>query len=100
VGPGNGPGSGGGNGSIIPPSTDLLLLPPDKPRGMRSQDVTIRFFVNRRGKVTRVEVLNPTGNRRYDEQLRQRMAEYEFTPGRDARTGEPVDAATDITITI
>jgi TonB family protein len=100
IGSGNGPGTGGGNGTIVPPSTDLILLPPQKPSGMRTQEVTIRFYVNRRGKVTRVDVLNSTGNRRYDDELRRRMAEYEFTPARDTRTGEAVDAATDITITI
>jgi hypothetical protein len=47
-----------------------------------------------------VELLTPTGNRGFDEQLRRRIAEFEFTPGRDSRTGEAVDAATDIHVQI
>lgn len=100
VGSGTGPGTGRGEGRIIPPSTDLLLLPPDAPRPLRGRDVVARVTVDETGNVIRVEMVTSSGNGRYDEALRRKLMEYKFTPGRNADTNRPVTAATDITFTL
>jgi periplasmic protein TonB len=100
VGSGTGTGTGRGEGRIIPPSTDLLLLPPDAPRSLRGREVVARVHVDATGNVVRVEMVTSSGNGRYDEQLRRKLMEYKFTPGRDATTNRPVAAPTDITFTL
>ena len=109
-GPGNGRGEGpgdggtsgtnGGSSRISPPVTDLLLIPPNRPRGMASRDVVLRLTVNERGDVTEVEVLTPTGNRGYDEQLKRTARDWKFNPARDLATNRAVAAKTDVTLTI
>ncbi|HEU4452054.1 MAG TPA: energy transducer TonB [Longimicrobium sp.] len=100
VGSGTGPGTGRGDGRVIPPSTDLLLLPPDPPRGLRGRDVVTRVHVDAVGNVTRVEMVTSSGDRRDDEALRRKLMDYKFNPARLADNNRPVAAATDIVITI
>lgn len=101
VGTGSGPGTGGGGGSRTTlPETDLLLIPPSRPRGMASRDVVLRLTVSERGDVTDVEVLTPTGNRGYDESLKRTARDWKFRPARELATNRPVAAQTDITLTI
>ena len=117
TGPGTGPGSGGGSGGgtgggvgsgtgpgtgagrATPPGWDFMIIPPQRPRGMAARDVEIRVLVDERGRVKDVELVPPTGNRGYDEQLRRMARDWRFTPARDA-TNRPVEAWVPVTVTI
>lgn len=98
TGPGTGTGAGGGS-RIIMPRTDLMLIPPPKPRGMSSRELTLSLTVNERGDVTDVQLLTPTGNRGYDEALKRMARDWKFDPGRDAATNRPV-AVTDYRVIV
>ena len=100
IGSGVGPGTGGGTSRIRPPATDLLLIPPDKPRGVASQEVTIRFRVDVRGRVREARLLTSTGNRGYDERIRRWGMELQFRPAISLDTNRPVEAETEITISV
>jgi protein TonB len=89
TGPGNGNGGGGGAG-IIPPTPDLLLVPPNPPHGLGHREVEMRLTVDDRGAVTNVEILTPTGNRGYDEQLKRTARDWTFNPAREVATNRPV----------
>jgi TonB family protein len=67
---------------------------------MASRDVMLRLSVNERGDVTAVEVLTPTGNRGYDEQLKRTARDWKFNPARDVATNRPVAVPYDVTFTI
>jgi TonB family protein len=95
-----GPGTGGGTSRIRPPTPELLLIPPDRPRGVASQDVTIRFRVDARGKVRETRLLTSTGNRGYDERIRRWGMELQFRPAISLDTNRPVEAETEITISV
>ncbi|MFL5385307.1 MAG: energy transducer TonB [Longimicrobiaceae bacterium] len=99
TGPGNGTGGGGGSRTTLPTS-DLMLIPPNRPRGMTSRDVVLRLSINERGDVTDAEVLTPTGNRGYDEQLKRTARDWKFNPARDLATNRPVAVFYDVTFTI
>jgi TonB family protein len=99
IGSGTGPGTGGGAGAIRPPTTDMLLIPPPRPRGVESQDITIRLTIDERGRVREAQLLSSTGNRGYDGQLRRRATEWTFNPARTP-DGRPVEAKYDVTLTI
>jgi periplasmic protein TonB len=93
TGTGTGPGTGNGGGGgarVTMPTTDLMLMPPNKPRGMTSREVTLRLTISERGDVTEVELLTPTGNRGYDEQLRRIARDWKFNPAREIATNRAV----------
>lgn len=89
IGSGTGPGTGGGASRIRPPSTDLLLLPPDRPRGMAAQTLTITLRVDTRGRVRDVRLAASTGNRGYDERVRRWAMDLVFTPAVNLDTNRP-----------
>jgi len=98
TGPGNGS-AGGGSGTTLP-TTDLLLLPPNPPRGLGHRDVVLRLTVSERGDVTAVEVMTPTGNRGYDEQLKRTARDWKFNPAREIATNRPVAVNYDVTLSL
>lgn len=113
VGPGTGSGTGGGNGSgtgsgngdgnggggrIRPPSTDVLLIPPDRPNGVASQEITIRLTVDVRGRVRDARLTATTGNRGFDERVRRWALSLVFRPAVDISTNRPVEATTEIKV--
>ncbi len=113
VGPGSGGGSGGGTGGgvgtgtgpgagegrITPPETDLLLIPPPRPRNMASRTVVFILAVDAEGVVREVELQPPTGDRRYDAALRRMALDWRFKPARDA-ANRPVAVKYPVTLTI
>ena len=99
TGPGDGRGEGGGS-RVTLPTSDLMLIPPNRPRGMASRDVVMRLSINERGDVTAAEVLTPTGNRGYDEQLKRTARDWKFNPARDLATNRPVAVFYDVTFTL
>ena len=98
-GPGQGPGDGGGS-RIRPPTTDFLLIPPEKPRGVRAQELTIRVRVDERGRVKAARLLTGTGNRGYDEQIRRWAMQLGFRPAVNLDTNRPVEVDYDLTIAV
>lgn len=82
TGAGTGPGGGEG-GTIRPPEPVAMLIPPMPPSSLRGRDIPIRLQVDERGRVTGVQLLVPSGNSRYDRELRRTAAEWQFRPARD-----------------
>ncbi|HEU0013619.1 MAG TPA: energy transducer TonB [Longimicrobium sp.] len=99
-GSGTGPGSGGGGSRIRPPTTDFLLIPPEKPRGVRSQELTVRVLVDERGRVKSARLLTSTGNRGYDEQIRRWALQLGFRPAVNIDTNRPVEYLYDLAIAV
>jgi TonB family protein len=77
-----------------------MLIPPNPPRGMGRRDVVLRLSINERGDVTAAEVLTPTGNRGYDEQLKRTARDWKFNPARELATNRPVAVFYDVTFTL
>lgn len=99
IGAGQGPGTGGGS-RIRPPATDVLFIPPDKPRGVASQEITIRLTVDVRGRVRDARLTNSTGNRGYDERVRRWALSLVFRPAVDTQTNRPVEAGYEFTVVL
>lgn len=97
IGSGQGPGTGGGS-RIRPPTTEVLPIPPDRPNGVASQEITIRVTVDVRGRVRDARLTGSTGNRGYDERVRRWALTLEFRPAVDTETNRPVEAATEVKI--
>ncbi|HEX6368731.1 MAG TPA: hypothetical protein VF006_07360 [Longimicrobium sp.] len=97
VGSGQGPGNGGG-GRIRPPTTDVLLIPPDRPNGVASQEITIRVTVDVRGRVRDARLTGSTGNRGFDERVRRWALSLVFRPAVDTETNRPVEATTEVKV--
>ncbi|HEX8392734.1 MAG TPA: hypothetical protein VF665_10300, partial [Longimicrobium sp.] len=89
-----------GGSRIKPPETDLLLIPPDRPRGVASQDVAIRLLVDIRGRVRSARLVTSTGNRGYDDRVRRWASELVFRPAVNLDTSRPVEAETEITVSV
>jgi TonB family protein len=98
-GPGNGTGAGGGN-RITLPTSDLMLIPPNPPRGLGHREVQLRLSISERGDVTAVDLLTPTGNRGYDEQLKRTARDWKFNPAREVATNRPVAVLYDVVFTL
>jgi TonB family protein len=59
---------------------------------MGRREVEMRLTISDRGIVTNVEILTPTGNRGYDEQLKRIARDWTFNPAREAATNRAVAA--------
>jgi outer membrane biosynthesis protein TonB len=91
VGSGTGPGAGAGASRIRPPQTDVLLIPPDRPNGVASQDLTVVLRVDVRGRVREARLERSTGNRGYDDRIRRWATGLVFRPAVDLDTNRPVE---------
>lgn len=82
----------GSSGIIAPVPRGLIFPPPDRPRSVRGQEVTVWIFVTDRGRVVpdSTRLAPPTPDARYNERLRRSAAEWIFEPAR--RDGRPVGA--------
>lgn len=100
AGIGRGPGEGGGPSRIRPPVTDVLPIPPDRPSGVASQEITIRVRVDVRGRVRDARLASSTGNRGYDDRVRRWAMTLVFRPAVDTATNRPVEANTEVKIWI
>ncbi len=86
-GTGRGDGGTGEEGlfRVVPPSPRGLILPPsDRPGRVRGREVDVWVFVDTRGRVVSdsTRVAPPTGDRKFDERLREQAAEWVFEPAR------------------
>ena len=116
-GPGRGPGSGGGTGvglgtgtgSHVGPGTggnQAYVYAPEPrsimypivavPEALRGQELTIHFWVDARGRVTRIEVEPPISDRSYRDALHETLLGWVFYPARTA-SGAPVPGELEIT---
>jgi protein TonB len=111
-GPGSGGGSGGGEGGgigsgvgpgigrgrLLAPSPTLILVPPTAPREIKGRTFVVRLDVDSVGVVKAVELIPSTGDRKYDDKLREAAFGWKFRPARDA-ANRPVPARFDVEFT-
>ena len=89
VGSGVGPGTGGDGGDgIAAQSRQMLLPPPDAPPSVKGQEYRVRFFINERGRVVRVEIEPRIPDSDYRKEFRDRMLQFRFYPARNLE-GDP-----------
>lgn len=116
TGPGTGPGSGGGSGGgtgggvgsgngptagvgeAFPPEPEVLLIPPPAPRQLRGRTLIVRLAVDARGAVGEVELVPPSGDRKFDNAVRRTARDWRFRPARDP-SGRPIAGVFDVTFT-
>jgi len=94
AGPGSGPGTGSGAGpgigsgiggdGIRPPTPLSILIPPTATEAVRGGRATVRLQVDPAGTVRSVDVVESSGDRGYDQQLRRVALGWRFRPARDA----------------
>lgn len=99
VGSGVGPGTGGEGGDGFPArSRQMLLPPPDAPPSVKGQEFKVRFWIDERGRVTRIEVEPRIADGDYRREFRDRMGQFRFYPARNLE-GAPVPSFYDAWIT-
>lgn len=98
VGSGVGPGTGGQGGDSFGPQSRQMLLPPDAPPSVKGQEFRVRFWINERGRVTRIEVDPRIPDASYRREFHDRMRQFRFYPARDA-DGNPIQSHYDAWIT-
>ncbi len=98
VGSGTGPGSGGAGGDGYAPRSRQMLLPPDAPESVKGREFKVRFYIDERGRVTRIEVEPRIPDSSYRREFRDRMRQFRFYPARDA-DGNPIASYYDAWIT-
>ena len=95
-GAGIGPGTGGGEGTIFPPTAELMIIPElPVPGGLKGKTFIVHFEIDEQGRVARVDV--DTGNSGYDRKLRDRYMQTKWRPAHRA-DGTPVAAGIDVPI--
>jgi protein TonB len=97
VGSGEGPGSGGEGGSGFAPQSRQMLLPPEAPQSMKGREFRVRFWIDERGRVTKVEVEPRIEDADYRKKFMDKMYQYTFRPARKL-DGTPVAAHYDVSI--
>lgn len=98
VGSGTGSGTGGEGGDGYAPRSRQMLLPPDAPPSIKGREFKVRFWINERGRVTRIEVEPRIPDSSYRREFHDRMRQFRFYPARDA-DGNPVASYYDAWIT-
>ncbi|UCF40210.1 MAG: hypothetical protein JSW43_10795 [Gemmatimonadota bacterium] len=93
-----GPGSGGGGAVEAPKARNQVLPALDPPASVRGKEYTIRFWVNSRGRVTRVTVEPEISDSDFRKKLLDRLFEWTFYPARTAE-GRPVQGEYSFSIT-
>jgi len=93
-----GPGTGGSGGAGVGPTLQQALIPPSNwPDEVRGQAYRVRFWVDERGRVTRVEVEPRIPDSAYRNKFLDKMREYVFSPARRA-DGTAIAASVEIQI--
>jgi hypothetical protein len=94
-GSGTGPGTGGEGGEIYLATPEALLLPPiPAPNRVKGKTLLVKFSIDERGKVLRVEFAS-SGDGGYDKQMRAKFLEYKFRPAHKG-DGTPVASVYEI----
>ncbi len=84
VGSNVGPGSGGGGAAYAPEPRSILYPFEEPPPSAKGREYTIRFWVNRRGRVTRVVIEPEIEDSDFRKKLLDRMYQWVFYPARTA----------------
>ena len=99
VGTGEGPGTGGEGGSVLPPEPKFIIVPADRPKSVRGHEYAVHFWVDARGRVTKVEVDPQIEDREYRRRFMDQMYQFQFTPARTL-DGRPIEGHIVIPITL
>jgi protein TonB len=98
VGSGTGPGSGGDGGNAYAPRSRQMLLPPEAPPSIKGREFKVRFWIDERGRVQRIEVEPRIPDASYRREFHERMRQFRFYPARDA-DGNAIPSYYDVRIT-
>lgn len=90
VGSGVGPGIGGGEAVIAPEPRAVAYPYEDPPESVRGRQFTVHFWVDTRGRVTKLEIQPEITDRAFREKLYERMYSWTFYPALTAE-GRPVN---------
>lgn len=91
IGSHTGPGTGGDGGSVLAPEPRVVAYPYDEaPQAIRGQTFTVRFWVDDRGRVNRVEIDPPIDDAGFRRKLLERFRQWTFYPARTL-AGSPVN---------
>jgi protein TonB len=89
IGSHSGPGTGGG-GAVLAPEPRAVLYPfEEAPPSIKGRRFTLHFWVDRRGRVTRVEVEPAIADAGFRNALLDRLRQWVFYPARTAE-GRPM----------
>ena len=98
IGGGTGSGAGGEGGEGFAPQSRQMLLPPDAPPSVKGREFKVRFWIDERGRVTKIEVEPRIPDAGYRREFDDRMRQFRFYPARDT-AGNPVASYYDVWIT-
>lgn len=91
IGAGVGPGTGGEGGAVVAPAVRTVVYPfEDPPSEIRGREFRVRFWVDARGRPTRVEIDPPIEDASFRKKLLERMQQWTFYPARTLE-GRPVN---------
>jgi outer membrane biosynthesis protein TonB len=97
IGSGTGPGSGGDGTAYYAPEPRAIIYPfEDPPTSVRGREFLIRFWVNSRGRVDKVEIQPEIKDRAFRAKLLERVTSWTFYAAR-TREGRPVNGRYEIT---
>jgi len=97
IGSGTGPGSGGDGTAYYAPEPRAIIYPfEEPPASVRGREFLIRFWVDNRGRVDKVEIEPEIAERAFRAKLIERVSSWTFYPAR-TREGKPVNGRYEIT---
>lgn len=83
IGTGEGPGTGGEGGAVLAPEPRSVIYPFEEPPGeIKGAQFAIRFWVDERGRVTKVEIEPEITDRKFRQKLVERLRQWLFYPAR------------------
>lgn len=91
IGAGVGPGTGGDGGAVLAPEPRQVVYPfEEAPASIKGREFQIHFWVDRRGRVKRVEISPKIEDNGFRKKLIERMLQWVFYPARTF-SGSPVE---------
>lgn len=91
IGSNTGPGTGGGRGAVYAPEPRSVVYPVEEvPSSIKGMELVIHFWVDSRGRVTKVEVEPEVDDKSYRDKLLASLSRWMFYPARTAE-GTPTE---------
>jgi hypothetical protein len=91
IGSHTGPGTGGGRGAVLAPEPRAVIYPATKPpASVAGVQLLLHFWVDSRGRVTKVEIEPELADAAYMRELLQSLQQWVFYPARTAE-GRPTE---------
>jgi len=85
IGSNAGPGTGGGRGAVLAPEPRAVIYPVDEPpQALSGSELVIHFWVDSRGRVTKIEIDPPIEDATYRRKLIESLSQWVFYPARTA----------------